>query len=259
VKKLTDQIQGTDSIINKYKTSIYDGLRNEKACWSIGRWSSIEDKQANVTYSPQEAQRLFGIKQHSFFLGNVLLNTGINELFRLICSTSGTKWDNATAQLLVGDATTAEAVTQTSLDAVKSRTAWAAATAYALGGFVRPTTVDNTNEFVYECTTAGTSGATEPTWPTTDGATVTDGTTLVWTARKRISAVGMMAGFPTFGTAQKAVWKSSFDGTTANYDWNEFAVRNGAIGLICLNRAVGTQGTKVSGQVWELELQITLA
>ena len=58
-------------------------------------------------------------------------------------------------------------------------TAWVANTAYVLGDIVVPTT---SNGFWYECTTAGTSHATdEPTWPTTEGGTVTDGTTLVWT------------------------------------------------------------------------------
>jgi len=59
-------------------------------------------------------------------------------------------------------------------------TAWVASTAYALGDIVIPTT---NNGFWYECTTAGTSGASEPTWPTTEGQTVTDGTA-VWTCRK---------------------------------------------------------------------------
>ena len=58
--------------------------------------------------------------------------------------------------------------------------AWAASTAYALGDFVEPTTH---NGYKYECTTAGTSGTTEPTWPTTPGNTVTDGTA-VWTCRE---------------------------------------------------------------------------
>jgi len=56
---------------------------------------------------------------------------------------------------------------------------WVASTAYALGAYVRPTTP---NGFRYECTTAGTSGTTEPVWPTTLGSTVTDGTA-VWTCR----------------------------------------------------------------------------
>jgi hypothetical protein len=56
---------------------------------------------------------------------------------------------------------------------------WAATTVYVLNSFVRPT-VGNTLR--YEATTAGTSGATEPVWPTTAGATVVDGT-VTWTCR----------------------------------------------------------------------------
>ena len=54
---------------------------------------------------------------------------------------------------------------------------WAAQTPYALGGQVVPRT---RNAHVYTVTTAGTSGGSEPTWPTSAGATVTDGT-VVWT------------------------------------------------------------------------------
>lgn len=57
--------------------------------------------------------------------------------------------------------------------------AWAASTVYALDSAVRPS-VDR-NGFTYQCTTAGTSGVSEPVWPTTAGQTVTDGTAC-WTA-----------------------------------------------------------------------------
>ena len=60
-------------------------------------------------------------------------------------------------------------------------TAWAASTAYALGVFVVPGT-GLENGFRYECTTAGTSGASAPTWPIVEGATVADNT-VVWTCR----------------------------------------------------------------------------
>lgn len=56
---------------------------------------------------------------------------------------------------------------------------WVALTAYSLGVFRRPTVA---NGFRYEVTTAGTTAAGQPTWPTTIGATVVDGT-VTWTCR----------------------------------------------------------------------------
>ena len=50
---------------------------------------------------------------------------------------------------------------------------WTAETAYSVGDIVRPTVG---NGHVYRCTAAGTTGASEPTWPTDIGATVEDGT-----------------------------------------------------------------------------------
>jgi hypothetical protein len=55
--------------------------------------------------------------------------------------------------------------------------AWATG-AHALGDLVKETAGNN----VHECTTAGTSGASEPTWATDIGATTTDGT-VTWTKR----------------------------------------------------------------------------
>ena len=55
-----------------------------------------------------------------------------------------------------------------------TRSAWVANTAYAIDAVVRPTTA---NGYQYQCAVAGTSHATtEPTWPTSIGITVTDGT-----------------------------------------------------------------------------------
>jgi len=53
---------------------------------------------------------------------------------------------------------------------------WQANTSYSAGTIIEPTTP---NGFRYECITAGTSGGTEPAWPTNIGDTVTDGTA-VW-------------------------------------------------------------------------------
>lgn len=53
----------------------------------------------------------------------------------------------------------------------------ATSTVYALGAQVKPA---SSPLYIYQATTAGTSGGSAPTWPTTIGATVTDGT-VVWT------------------------------------------------------------------------------
>lgn len=58
-------------------------------------------------------------------------------------------------------------------------TPWQAGQTYAVGATIIPDA--SPNGLVYQCTTAGTSGSVEPTWPTVIGNTVTDGLGLVWT------------------------------------------------------------------------------
>ena len=58
--------------------------------------------------------------------------------------------------------------------------AWAASTAFAVGDIRRATTVQATGLW-FRCTTAGTSGSSEPNWPTDVGNTTNDNT-VVWTA-----------------------------------------------------------------------------
>ena len=54
---------------------------------------------------------------------------------------------------------------------------WAPSLAQSVGNWTIPVVW---NGLVYRCTTAGTTGFTEPTWPTGNGATVSDGSA-VWT------------------------------------------------------------------------------
>mgnify|MGYP003628096282 FL=1 len=65
-------------------------------------------------------------------------------------------------------------------------TAWAASTAFALGDIRRATTTQNSG-LVFKCTTAGTSGSSQPTWPTDIGSLITDNT-VVWTAISSVYA-----------------------------------------------------------------------
>ena len=74
---------------------------------------------------------------------------------------------------------------------------WAASTAYSLDALV---VSQDTNGYVYKCTTAGTTAASAPTWPTTIGNTVADNT-VVWTCQGRVINVYDHANW----------WTPSFD------------------------------------------------
>jgi hypothetical protein len=60
---------------------------------------------------------------------------------------------------------------------IRGAATWGALAAYGTTNYVFP---NPANGWFYKCTTAGTSGASQPTWPTTLGATVADGS-VVWT------------------------------------------------------------------------------
>lgn len=69
---------------------------------------------------------------------------------------------------------------------------------------------------------------------------------------------GMDSGYPTYGTAQKIVFRSTFTDAEANFVWNEWVVDNGAVAAVTLNRKVASMGEKTQGS-WTLEVSITLA
>ena len=66
-------------------------------------------------------------------------------------------------------------------------------TVIVVGTYAQPSAA-HTSGYYYKCTTGGTVGATEPTWPTTIGSTVTDGTA-VWTCFGQVvTGGGITAG-----------------------------------------------------------------
>jgi len=154
-----------------------------RANWMIEKYRNDEDKRNGNPY------------EVIHWSENLLLNEGINELWTILCSAGGTKFDNTNAYIGVGDSSTAAAAAQTGLQAVTNK--------------------------LYK---------------------------------------GMEAGFPTYGTDQKAVWKSSFGSAEANFAWEEYTVANGSSDTADnLNRKVESKGTKSSGDTWDLTLEITLS
>ncbi len=68
----------------------------------------------------------------------------------------------------------------------------------------------------------------------------------------------MDATYPS-RSAQTVSFRGTFGGTEANFAWQEFTVDNGATPNKNLVRKVSAQGTKTSGQTWELTIQITMS
>ena len=85
-------------------------------------------------------------------------------------------------------------------------------------------------------------------------ATAADTTMGTETAR-----VAMDTSYPTYGTSQQIVFRSTFDGSTANVHWQEFGAFNNASSGTMLNHKISDQGTKTAGQVWQLTLTITIS
>lgn len=69
---------------------------------------------------------------------------------------------------------------------------------------------------------------------------------------------GMDAGYPSYGSGQKATWRSTFGASDANFTWAEITVGNAVDGGENMNRKVEAMGTK-SGSTWVVSLEITLS
>jgi uncharacterized cupin superfamily protein len=99
-----------------------------KTHWRIDKFRDPDDKIAKALQGGMptaEALQLF----KDAFVGNeewdanVALNEGLQELIDIICGLgTPTKWDNTNARLGVGDSNTAEAATQTGLQAATNKT-----------------------------------------------------------------------------------------------------------------------------------------
>ncbi|MBP9019149.1 MAG: hypothetical protein KBG04_04950 [Bacteroidales bacterium] len=92
-----------------------------------------------------------------------------------------------------GDPVSGLTLQEWTFEGLVSYSKWAKGKAYSLGEKVIPTS--GFHGFYYEVTTAGTSGSTEPTWPTT--GPVNDGT-LTWTAHQAVGYDEISPGFYRF-------------------------------------------------------------
>ncbi|HSY22315.1 MAG TPA: hypothetical protein VK841_09385 [Polyangiaceae bacterium] len=100
---------------------------------------------------------------------------------------------------------------------------WAATTAYTTTQFVVPTVA---NGFYYKCTTGGTSGSSQPTFPTTVGTTVTDGS-VTWTCWGTIVAQNTTTGITLGGGVGLETYTNLINTlTNAKYARHAFAAND---------------------------------
>jgi len=142
---------------------------------------------------------------------------------------------------------------------------WQANTVYTSGQFVVPPTG---NGRVYKCTTGGTSGSGQPTWPTTNGGTVNDGT-VVWTEQTtnflagtlppevsggsygRVSQVANLGNFAGTQGAGSTTASSGNSGQTSNNNvlpWPVPSANWGTVGILVWYDA------PTGGNIWAFEV-----
>ena len=94
---------------------------------------------------------------------------------------------------------------------------WVANHAYKVGQRVRPRTA---NGFVYECTAAGTSGATEPAWPTVSGNTVASGTATFKAVPRFVSLTGLSAApVGNYNITKKRIYRTNSSGIETDFQF----------------------------------------
>ena len=94
--------------------------------WDIDRF---KDPDGEIAYLSKRGRSIAKLNDefrkqrlgHSRYRGNLLLNSGINVAWGLICGAGGTAFDNTHAYIGVGDSSTAANATQTGIQAATNR------------------------------------------------------------------------------------------------------------------------------------------
>ncbi len=114
---------------------------------------------------------------------------------------------------------------------------WAALTAYSVGDIRRQLAAPTAgNERALRCTTAGTSGGSEPSWSLGKGATTADGTA-VWTEVTGNSTYGWSAAFKRIKEAVSTTWIAAGDTV---YVANDHSVSVAAMHILVFQGSVTT-------------------
>lgn len=111
---------------------------------------------------------------------------------------------------------------------------WLATTAYVVGDLIVPVTH---NGRVYRCTVAGTTAASQPTFPTTDGGTVVDGT-VTWTEMTPSFDANTNLTEPSGGAYARASLTASLANISGTQGAGTTVASSGTSGQVSINAAL---------------------
>lgn len=113
---------------------------------------------------------------------------------------------------------------------------WTADTAYTTSDYMVTASTGN-NGRLYKCTTAGTSRSTAPTWPTTNGGTVTDGT-VVWTEQTPALKAGTIPEAASSGGYARVAIAASLTAWAGTQSAGSTTASSGTSGTTSNNAAI---------------------
>lgn len=179
-------------LINCFQESIKNELNDSKKVHVVKRPGLTQGTQVIVGGGTARGLIYWNSKYYSV-IGNKLYENSTEK--QTLATSTGRcgfeRFDNSgVSYLFLADGTDAYVIDSTGTVTQINQTysMWATATNYSIGNRRIPTVA---NGYYYEVTTdAGSSGGTEPTWPTSIGTTVVD-SGITWTC------MGEYGGFPT--------------------------------------------------------------
>lgn len=233
---------------------LQDYIRFERR-WTIRKYADARALAENRPFAVDEIQ------------GNLLVNEGITELLNLLIGGTATAFNNANSYLAVGDGgptALTGTVTMTNGATAVTGSGTAFTTELAAGDYIYLTaqnaqlmkvaSITNNTALTLTAAFGGVTGSGAAAKVLNEAASQTD---LQASGNKLYKA--MSASYPSV-SGQTATWRAQLGASEANFDWREFSVANGSSGSAKnLNRKVSYQGLKVSGQIWTLDLAITLS
>lgn len=233
--------------------------------WRVTRYpdqAAFEAGQPSEVFSADGAV----LPAESVVEGNILLREGIGELLDLGFGLgSPTAWNNANARIGIGDGaptalTGTLGFTNGSTAVTGSGTAFTTELAvgdHLVGPNLQIYTVQTITSNTALVLTANYDGTTQSGVTVNKILRAIDTQTDLQATTNKVYK-GMDAGFPQ-RTNQTVTLQSQFTGAEANFPWNEVTISNTASGSgKNLNRKVAYNGVKASGQVWTMQVSLTL-